>query len=179
MAGTAIQAFSITVLGKLWGTPVAVASLALTGYMVGATLGTLVGGWYADRYARHMAFITTLTLVAAGLLLVLGLLPMPHWLLPPVALLAGLALGSSRTPRDVMLKDSVPPGQMGKVFGFVSSGLPLGGAITPVPFGFLIDVGLAWLVLPAVAALLVASLLCMGGAAEAARTARLRAVAAE
>ena len=179
MAGTAIQAFSITVLGKLWGTPVAVASLALTGYMVGATLGTLVGGWYADRYARHMAFISVLTLVAAGLLLVLGLLPMPHWLLPPVALLAGLALGSSRTPRDVMLKDAVPPGQMGKVFGFVSSGLPLGGAITPVPFGFLIDVGLAWLVLPAVAALLVASLLCMGGAAEAARTARLRAVAAE
>jgi FSR family fosmidomycin resistance protein-like MFS transporter len=179
MAGTAIQAFSITVLGKLWGTPVAVASLALTGYMVGATLGTLVGGWYADRYARHTAFIATLTLVAAGLLLVLGLLPMPHWLLPPVALLAGLALGSSRTPRDVMLKDAVPPGQMGKVFGFVSSGLPLGGAITPVPFGFLIDVGLAWLVLPAVAALLVASLLCMGGAAGAARAARLRAVAAE
>jgi MFS family permease len=179
MAGTAIQAFSITVLGKLWGTPVAVASLALTGYMVGATLGTLVGGWYADRYARHAAFIAVLTLVAAGLLLVLGLLPMPHWLLPPVALLAGLALGSSRTPRDVMLKDAVPPGQMGKVFGFVSSGLPLGGAITPVPFGFLIDVGLAWLALPAVAALLLASLLCMGSAAGAARTARLRAVAAD
>jgi len=179
MAGTAIQAFSITVLGKLWGTPVAVASLALTGYMVGATLGTLVGGWYADRYARHITFITTLTLVAAGLLLALGLLPMPHWLLPPVALLAGLALGSSRTPRDVMLKDAVPPGQMGKVFGFVSSGLPLGGAITPVPFGFLIDVGLAWLVLPAVAALLLASLLCMGSAAGAARTARLRAAAAD
>jgi FSR family fosmidomycin resistance protein-like MFS transporter len=179
MAGTAIQAFSITVLGKLWGTPVAVASLALTGYMVGATLGTLVGGWYADRYARHMAFITVLTMIAAGLLLVLGLLPMPEWLLPPVALLAGLALGSSRTPRDVMLKDAVPPGQMGKVFGFVSSGLPLGGAITPVPFGFLIDVGLAWMVLPAVAALLVASLLCMGSAAGAARTARLRAVAAD
>jgi hypothetical protein len=126
-----------------------------------------------------MAFITTLTLVAVGLLLALGLLPMPHWLLPPVALLAGLALGSSRTPRDVMLKDAVPPGQMGKVFGFVSSGLPLGGAITPVPFGFLIDVGLAWMVLPAVAALLLASLLCMGSAAGAARTARLRAAAAD
>jgi MFS family permease len=96
---------------------------------------------------------------------------MPEWLLLPVALLAGLALGSSRTPRDVMLKEASPPGQMGKVFGFVSSGLPLGGAITPVPFGWLIDLGLAWLVLPLIAALLLLSLLCMGAASGAARAA--------
>jgi MFS family permease len=180
MAGTAIQAFSITVLGTLWGTPVAIASLALTGYMAGATFGTLVGGWFADRSTRHLPFILVLTVAAAGLLLVLGLVPMPAWLLPPVALLAGLALGSSRTPRDVMLKDAVPPGQMGKVFGFVSSGLPLGGAITPVPFGALIDAGLAVLVLPAAAALLLLSLLCMAGAAGAARAARVaRAAPAE
>ncbi|PWS35401.1 MFS transporter [Falsiroseomonas bella] len=172
MAGTAIQAFSITVLGKLWGTPVAVASLALTGYMAGATGGTLVGGWFADRYTRHFAFIVGLTCAAAALLMALGTVPMPDWLIPLVAGAAGLAMGASRTPRDVMLKEAVPPGQMGKVFGFVSSGLPLGGAITPVPFGFLIDLGLAWLVLPAAAALLLASLLCMGGAAEAARRAR-------
>jgi MFS family permease len=172
MAGTAIQAFSITVLGKLWGTPVAVASLALTGYMAGATGGTLVGGWFADRSTRHFAFIVGLTCAAAALLMVLGTVPMPDWLIPLVAGAAGLAMGASRTPRDVMLKEAVPPGQMGKVFGFVSSGLPLGGAITPVPFGFLIDVGLAWMVLPAAAALLMASLLCMGGAAEAARRSR-------
>jgi MFS family permease len=172
MAGTAFQSFSITVFGELWGTPVAVASLALTGYMAGATAGTLVGGWFADRSSRHFAFILALTLIAAALLLVLGLVRMPEWLLPIVAAVAGLALGSSRTPRDVMLKEAVPPGQMGKVFGFVSAGLPLGGAITPVPFGFLIDIGLAWLVLPLMAALLVGSLLCMGSASAAARDAR-------
>ncbi len=54
---------------------------------------------------------------------------------------SGLALGASRTPRDVMLKDASPPGQIGKVFGFVSAGLPLGSALTPVPFGYLIDRG--------------------------------------
>jgi MFS family permease len=172
MAGTAIQAFLITILGKLWGTPVAVASLALTGYMVGATCGTLVGGWLADRTTRHILIILPLSLVSATLLLALGTVAMPEWLLLPVALLAGLALGSSRTPRDVMLKEASPPGQMGKVFGFVSAGLPLGGAITPVPFGWLIDLGLAWLVLPLIAALLVGSLLCMGSAAGAARAAR-------
>jgi FSR family fosmidomycin resistance protein-like MFS transporter len=151
----------------------------LTGYMMGATGGTLVGGWFADRSKKHLAFIVALTLVAAALLLVMGLVPMSDWLLPLVAGAAGLALGSSRTPRDVMLKDAIPPGQMGKVFGFVSAGLPLGGAITPVPFGWLIDIGLAWLVLPLAAALLVASLFCMGGAGQAARAARPIAVPAE
>jgi MFS family permease len=171
MAGSAIQAFSITVLGTLWGTPVAVASLALTGYMAGATGGTLVGGWFADRSSKHLPFILILTTIAAALLLALGLVPMPEWLIPPVALLAGLAMGSSRTPRDVMLKEASPPGQMGKVFGFVSAGLPLGSAITPVPFGFLIDLGFAWLVLPAAAGLLMLSLLCMGSAKGAAERA--------
>ena len=113
------------------------------------------------------------------LLLTLGVLPMPHWMQPVVAGAAGLAMGSSRTPRDVMLKDAIPPGQMGKVFGFVSAGLPLGGAITPVPVGMLIDYGLAALVLPLAALLLLGSLLCMGRASSAARSARPFAVPAE
>ncbi|MGG5818916.1 MFS transporter [Falsiroseomonas sp. HW251] len=180
MAGSAIQAFSITVLGKLWGTPVAIASFALTGYMAGGTAGTLVGGWFADRSTRHMPFIVVLTCFAAALLLAMGVLPMPEVMLPVVAFVAGLAMGASRTPRDVMLKEASPPGQMGKVFGFVSAGLPLGGAITPVPFGFLIDLGLAWLVFPAAAGLLILSLLCMGSAQGAAKRAMgVRAVPAE
>ena len=84
---------------------------------------------------------------------------------------SGLALGASRTPRDVMLKDAAPPGQIGKVFGFVSAGLPLGSALTPVPFGFLIDRGHPELILVLVAALLLASLLCMGTARSNARQA--------
>jgi nitrate/nitrite transporter NarK len=84
-------------------------------------------------------------------------------------LLSGIALGASRTPRDVMLKDAAPHGQIGKVFGFVSAGLPLGSAVTPVPFGFLIDHGHAELVLIAAAGFLLASLLCMGSAKASAK----------
>jgi MFS family permease len=80
-----------------------------------------------------------------------------------------------------MLKDASPPGEVGKVFGFVSSGLPLGGAITPIPFGFLLDVGMAWLVLPVIAVLILASLLCAGWAQSEAQASRAapRAVPAE
>ncbi|MBV8915860.1 MAG: MFS transporter, partial [Acetobacteraceae bacterium] len=48
--------------------------------------------------------------------------------------------------------------------GFVSSGLPLGSALTPVPFGFLIDHGRPDLVLVLVSVILLSSLLCMGSA---------------
>jgi len=180
MAGSGIQAFVITVLGQLWGTPVAVASMVLTGYMVGATSGTLVGGWVVDRTKRNLiGFVVVLTGFAIAMILALGLLPLPDAVMPVVGLLGGLAMGASRTPRDVMLKDAAPPGQIGKVFGFVSSGLPLGGAITPVPLGFLIDMGYPALVLPVVAALLALSLLCAGSAQAEARSRRAATVPAE
>ena len=180
-AGSGIQAFVITVLGKLWATPIATASMVLTGYMAGATGGTLIGGWFVDRAKGGgvMGFMTILTLFAMAMFLVLGLVALPEIALPGVGLLAGLAMGASRTPRDVMLKDACPPGQIGKVFGFVSSGLPLGGAITPVPLGFLIDMGYPILVLPVVAVLLGLSLLCAGGARASSKATKARAVAAE
>ena len=163
MSGSGIQSFLIAVLGQVWGTPVAVASFVLTGYTIGTTSGTLVGGWVADKSKRSLfGFVVGLTLVSAALYLVLGLVRLPEWLLPVVSFVGGLAMGTSRTPRDVMLKDACPPGEIGKVFGFVSSSLPLGQAIMPVPLGFLIDLGYPALVLPVVAALLVLSLFCAG-----------------
>ena len=77
-----------------------------------------------------------------------------------------------------MLKDASPPGQIGKVFGFVSAGLPLGSAITPVPFGFLIDRGHPEMVLMLVAGILFVSLLC-GGSAKASAGEEAMVVAAE
>lgn len=183
MAGSGVQAWLVTVLGTLWGTPALVASSALTGYMVGATGGTLVGGWMADKVKRNLLpTVIGLTLAAMALLLLPGLLPLPDAVLSGVAVLAGLALGTSRTPRDVMLRNASPPGEVGKVFGFVSAGLPLGSAITPVPLGLLIDFGYPHLVLPVVAGFLGLSLLCAGGAegeAKAERRAELAVAPAE
>ena len=163
MASSGFQAFAIPVMGVLWGLPVAMGSTLLTGYFVGNILGVLAGGWFADRSSRHGVFVVGLTLVAVALILALGVVPLPPAGAIAVALLAGLALGASRTPRDVMVKDAAPPGQIGKVFGFISAGLPLGGAMTPF-VGLLLDNGLPHLVMPLVAGLLALSLLCMGTA---------------
>ncbi|MCO6418777.1 MFS transporter [Siccirubricoccus sp. KC 17139] len=173
VAGSGIQSWLVTVLGQLWGTPVLAASTALTAYMAGTTGGNLIGGWIADKSKRNLfVLVTTLTLVAMAVLLLLGLVKLPETALLAVSVVGGLALGISRTPRDVMLKEACPPGEIGKVFGFVSSSLPLGSAIAPVPMGLLIDLGYPGLVLPVVAGLLGLSLLCAGGAKESARAER-------
>ncbi len=164
MAGAGVQAWLVTVLHDVNGLDVAIASAALTGYMVGNTGGVLVGGWVADR-GRQLAAITAgLTIASAALTLLVATLPLGGVAVIALLFCSGVALGASRTPRDIMVKDAAPPGQIGKVFGFVSAGLPLGSAITPVPFGFLIDNGRPDLVLVLVAVILLGSLLCLGGA---------------
>src|SRR6516162_9144743 len=168
IAGGGIQSWLIPVLHQVHGVGVEAASLALTGFLGGATGGVLLGGWFADRSNRHLAFTVLLTIASAALILLVCFKSMSDVATIGVLLIAGLLIGASRTPRDVMLKDASPPGQIGKVFGFVSAGLPLGGALAPVPFGFLIDNGRADLVLALAAAILMASLLCVGTARAAA-----------
>ena len=177
MAGGGVQSWLITVLHTVHGLDLASASSALTAYMVGATAGVLVGGYFADRLSNHLLFASVAVLLAAGFVLVVGLVSLPGVVVIGMMLGGGVALGASRTPRDMMVRDASPPGQIGKVFGFVSAGLPLGGALTPVPFGWLIDHGRPDLVLVLVAAILVLSLFC-AGSARAAHRARV-AVAAE
>jgi FSR family fosmidomycin resistance protein-like MFS transporter len=163
--GTAgIQSWLIPVLHEVHGLGLEAASLALTGFLAGATSGVLVGGWFADRSDRYLAFTVILTVMAAALVLLVSFKTMADATTIGVLVAAGLLIGASRTPRDVMLKDASPPGQIGKVFGFVSSGLPLGGALAPVPFGYLLDMGHPDLVLVLVALVLLASLLCVGTA---------------
>ncbi len=163
-AGAGIQSWLITVLHRAHGVPVAAASSALTGWMVGSICGVLLGGWVADRTERHLPFVVVLTTGAAAALLWVGVVPMAQIMTVAVLFVGGVMTGASRTPRDVMVKDAAPPGQIGKVFGFVSSGMSLGGAIMPVPYGMIIDSGHPQLVLVVVASLLMASLLCAGGA---------------
>src|SRR5947209_6476698 len=72
MAGAGISSWLITILHQVHGLPLAAAASALTGYMIGQTSGVLVGGWFADRTNRHLPFVVMLTIGAAALLLVVG-----------------------------------------------------------------------------------------------------------
>lgn len=180
MAGSGVQAWLITVLHQVHGMDVADASGALTGYTVGATVGVLLGGVFADSFATYLlSFTIGISLVCGVLWLVVGAVAMPLLVTIGAMLASGLAIGCTRTPRDMMLREAVPASEMGKVFGFVSSGLPLGSALTPVPFGFLIDRGHPEWILALAAGLLVLSLISVAAARAAARRMPLGMVAAE
>jgi MFS transporter, FSR family, fosmidomycin resistance protein len=163
MAGAGIQAWLITVLHRTHGLSLAAASSALTGYMIGMMGGVLLGGWVADRTNRHLGLIVVLTVLGAALLLWVDLVSMAELATIGVLFLGGLTIGANRTPRDMMVRDAAPPGEIGKVFGFVSAGLSLGGALMPVPYGMLIDAGRPDLVLVTVAGLWLLSLLFVVG----------------
>jgi predicted MFS family arabinose efflux permease len=165
MAGGGVQSWLVTVLHTVKGIDLAMGAAALTAYMAGSTAGVLVGGWFADTFKKHvLPFVLGLIVLSALLILAVNWLSLPVAAITALTFASGLALGASRTPRDVMVKDAAPPGQIGKVFGFVSAGLPLGSAVTPVPFGLLIDKGHPELVLVLVAVILLLSLFCAGSA---------------
>src|SRR5438128_425535 len=125
----------------------------------------LLFGWRgALMFVGLLGLPVAATIGAATLLVLVDAVALAEAATLAVLFVAGLLTGASRTPRDVMVKDAAPPGQIGKVFGFVSSGMSLGGAIMPVPYGMIIDAGRPDLVLVVVATLLLLSLLCAGGA---------------
>jgi predicted MFS family arabinose efflux permease len=171
MATAGIQSWLIPILHDLQGLSLESASVVLTAFMFGATSGILMGGWFADHSDRHLSFTIALTVAAAALVTLVAFKSMTHGAILGVLFIAGLLIGASRTPRDIMLKDASPPGQTGKVFGFVSAGLSLGSALAPVPFGYLIDKGRPDFVLALVALILLSSLLCVGTARATARRA--------
>ena len=43
--------------------------------------------------------------------------------------------------RDMIVRESTPPGSFGKVFGFVSTGFNIGGTVSPMIYGLLMDHG--------------------------------------
>jgi MFS family permease len=55
--------------------------------------------------------------------------------------LGGLLNGIIQPSRDMMVRAVTPAGSFGKVFGFVTTGFNLGGMISPLLYGWLMDRG--------------------------------------
>jgi FSR family fosmidomycin resistance protein-like MFS transporter len=141
VALTGIQTFGVSSIVAFYHVPVALASSALTAYLLGAAAGVLTGGYVAGRTRRH-DLVAAAGMLSAGLLVLgvaLGEVSEP--LLVPVLALAGFSAGITNPSRDLLVRASTPPGSTGKVYGFVYSGLDLGAMATPVFYGMLLDRG--------------------------------------
>ncbi|HKI63638.1 MAG TPA: MFS transporter, partial [Burkholderiales bacterium] len=130
-------------LSALYAAPVALASSALTAFLLGGAAGILAGGWVATRTARHDLVAASGMLAAGLLMLSLALHALTPALLAPVLALAGFCSGMTNPSRDLLVRAATPRGSTGKVYGFVYSGLDLGAMVTPVFYGWLLDRHLA------------------------------------
>lgn len=143
IAFVAIQNFGVATLAMHFGAGTALASTALTAYLLGAAAGIFAGGFLAARAARHDLVAVAGMAASALFMLALAGAWVPAAALPVWLAAAGFASGLTNPSRDLIVRASTPPGATGKVYGFVYSGLDVGSMATPVFFGWLLDAGLS------------------------------------
>jgi len=137
----AVQNFLGPMLEALRQTPLTLAATALTAFLLGASVGVLMGGVVADRWQRHGLIIAAGLASAGVMILLVGELALPAVVLVIVLAAAGLLQGLTTPSRDLLVRSATPAGATGRVFGFVYSGLDLGSALAPVTVGLLLDGG--------------------------------------
>jgi len=176
VATIGIQTFVGTSLNAAYDIPLAIATSAITAYLLGSTTGILVGGFLAARTTRHDRVAASGLAVAASLMLLIALSPaIAHWAIPMLAM-TGFAVGSTGPSRDMIVRGATPPGASGRVYGFVYSGLDLGATLGPVTMGALLDHGSPRIVFAAVSVFL---FMAIGTVIQVRRTVRLGAASAQ
>src|SRR4249919_553178 len=167
MMSSGLYNYSVVALGALYGTPVTTANAALTGNLLLSAAGVLVGGLLVTRTKRH-SLVATLGLTAMALSVVLvALVDLNSLALIAAMSLAGLFSGVIMPSRDMIVREVTPPGSFGKVFGFVTTGFNIGGIVSPLIFGAVMDHGN-----PRMVFLLVAAFTLLGIVTVAARPRR-------
>lgn len=139
MGGGGIRSFLVAALGEMYGTPEVVAASALSAFTAGSVFGILSGGYVADRFGPRImtAFLTLVP--AAVIIALLGWVNIQGALLIVALAVSGYLIGLLIPSRDLLLRSVTPPGSMGKVMGFASTGSNLGGALIPVVLGYTMD----------------------------------------
>jgi MFS family permease len=141
MAAGGLAAFTVSGLINLHGIGLDWANTALTGHLFGVVAGIAIAGVIADRFRRHGITAAGALILACVFVLVPVAFTLPEVALVVVMIVVGLGLGAVLPPRDLMVRAMTPPGETGKVFGFVFVGYAIGASLTPLLFGWFLDTG--------------------------------------
>ena len=139
---SAIQSFASPALQTMYGLPLSVTSMVVTGYMLFGAGGMVLGGFLVGRVVRLEKTISVCLLASAAALVLVGTGWLPGMAAVAVAALAGIGTGIAGPSRDMLIKRASPPGATGRVYGTVYSGLDLGFSVAAPIFGALLDRGL-------------------------------------
>ena len=141
MAGGGLNQYLVVALGALYATPPTLANTALTGLLTMSAIGVLLGGALAARTVRHSVVACTGLLLTGAASTLIAFVDLGALLLVLTAALSGLASGVAMPSRDMIVRSVTPPGSFGKVFGFVTTGLHIGGIVAPLIFAQFLDHG--------------------------------------
>jgi MFS family permease len=141
MISGGIQNYSVVALGAMYGTSVSTANGALSAYLLLSCVGVLAGGIFASRTARHGTVAAIGLALMVLLTLLVGEVNLGELLLIAAMAVNGFFFGFIMPARDMIVREVTPPGSFGKVFGFVTTGFNIGGVISPLIFGALMDHG--------------------------------------
>lgn len=136
-----MERFSASALIQGYGAGLPLANGALTAFLVCTAAGVLSGGLLADRTKRH-GYVAALAFGAASVATLItafgGLPPFP---LVAMFALIGFLTGVIVPSRDMLVRAASPKGGEGAVFGIVTTGFNIGGAVGPPMWGFFLDSG--------------------------------------
>jgi len=170
-----LSTFGVSALESLYRVPLVEANAPISIYLFASAFGVLAGGWAADRTRRHDWLVGTCMVMGAITVAPVAAFT-PSLVLVSVLLgVAGFFSGAVAPSRDMMVRAITPPGASGKVFGFVTTGFNIGGLITPLIFGMVMDHSEPRLVFWLVAILSLLTLITVFGTGRHARAGRVTA----
>jgi len=141
-----LQSFTTTALVERWSVSLETAGVMLSLFLFATPAGILAGGIAADRVTSHDSTAGVAFIFSGLAVLVIPLFSPGEIGIAAALLASGLLFGFGLPSRDLFIRSMTPAGSSGRVFGFVYGGLDTGAAITPVVFGFFMDMGRpAWI----------------------------------
>jgi MFS family permease len=139
LSNAGIGNFGVVALMSGYGASFSTANIALTAYLGASAVGVLAGGFLADHTKRHGQVAAACFAINAVIVAVIATINLPSPLLMAAMASAGFLGGMIAPSRDMLVRNAAPPGAAGRAFGIVSTGFNVGGIISPLLFGWIMD----------------------------------------
>ena len=141
LSNAGIGNFGVVALMSGYGASFPSANIALTAFLGFSAVGVLAGGFLADYTQRHGQVAAACFGVNAVIVLIIATVALPSLLLTAAMGTAGFLGGVIAPSRDMLVRNAAPVGAAGRAFGIVSTGFNLGGIVSPLLFGWIMDQG--------------------------------------
>lgn len=139
LSNAGITSFGVVAFMNGYGISFSTANIALTAFLGASAIGVLAGGHLADRIRHHNLVAAVAFAINAVLVLMITFLSLPAVLLIAIMLIAGFMSGVIAPSRDMLVRNAAPPGAAGRAFGIVSTGFNFAGVVSPLLFGWIMD----------------------------------------